>query len=339
MVMEKTGQKTEAPRALLGAMLALAALAGMLWAAGAPSAPETRAECITIPQIEILTPLVDSSVGRVRYVDVKVSATHPPSCAKQEYGVDFTDAYSARYFVLGMEKSNTRFLFNLSSGESRVFRGVVGIPLNAPLGEHRLQMTAYSPADIWKQVSANVSVQVRPFAGSDLLWRTNLTLGWNIIPSMEGAAFLGCEDIRTAYRYSPTKGDYIELERYGAQFVPKAGEPDVPDERGGGLAMFVRKRCTISTVADSGRLDGQQLNLTSNRERSLTVPYPWYGKTKSQMLAAYCPKADADAIAFNYWDAARQRWEPANERPLFAGQVLYIRTGSMGGACALPLEG
>ncbi|VVB66767.1 Uncharacterised protein [Candidatus Gugararchaeum adminiculabundum] len=342
--MEKERERERRLPAGLAFVLALVLLAPILMAGTAASLAAAsdgaaRPECITIPKLEILTPYLNSSVGRVQYVDVRVSATQAPSCGAQTYGVDFTDAYDAHYFVLGMEKSNVRFLFDLAPGESKTYRGVIGIPLDVPAREHRLQMTAYSPANIWKQASGNVTVQVRPFRGSDMLWSANLTLGWNAIPSVKGAAYLGCEGIQKAYRYSPAWDDYIRLERFGAQFVPALGEPDLSSEQAAGLMVFSDKRCTMSIVADSGRLEGQQLTLPPNEEQSVTVPYSWYGMDKSGLMAKYCPSSDARGVHFDEWDAALQRWTPADNQSLHAGQVLMVRTANTGSACTLPLGG
>ena len=322
--MEKGRKKKGAamPRLFAGALL-LALWAGMLCAANAQATQP--AGCAAFPEIRIAQQNLSAYAGRLASANITVVGTQPGSCGLQVYGVDFTNGYDGEQFVLAMKGSIGRNVFALEPGQSKEFTGLIGVPPGTLAGNYSLQVTAYPDADHWKQASAKLALQVRPEAGSDAYWRTGIQVGWNAIPYSTGTGVYGCPNITEAYRYSPYKGDYIQMERYGSLFVTAPFEPNAANEGFGGLFVFSSQRCTMESSVPPISSQGSAVSLRDGQ--MLSIPPAWSGQPSGD-IAASCmeqPHAAQDKVELTRWDAATQTWvSPAASELLGNGQVWRI---------------
>jgi hypothetical protein len=195
-------------------------------------------------------------------------------------------------------------------------------------------LTAYLEADHWKQSSRSIVVEVKPEAGNDAYWENGLEIGWNTVPYAKGVAYFGCDGIITGYRYSPSRGDYIVMDRYGPLFSPAPFEQDIENERFGAMFVFSKKRCTLFGRVPSEALAGSEVSLLGGQ--LLSVPPAWHGQKVSDIVRECRKQTKAIAqVSVGEWDAKSQKWrELLPEREISNGDALRIDPGS---ACSLDL--
>ena len=305
-------------------------------AAGA-AAQMAQPSCSVFPSLSLGDDKITVIAGRLSAMPISVTGAQGSSCGAQQYGVDFTNGYDGKEFVLAINGMQERNLFQLASGNEKTFEGLIGVPPGTPAGNYTVQITAYLESDHWKQVSKTIEVEVKPAAGSDTGWTTALDIGWNLVPYADGVGVYGCDDIMTGYRYSPTTGEYIQMDRFGALFKPAPFEPNVPDERFGGMFVFSAKRCTMESRVPPETLAGANVSLFGGQLLSITPA--WQGK-EAGAIAQECARQSGtqpSQVQMKRWDAAKQEWiTPAQSTILSNGEVWKILPN---GACELSLSG
>ncbi|MFA6214866.1 MAG: hypothetical protein WC717_06360 [Candidatus Micrarchaeia archaeon] len=316
----------------------LVLLVGMLFAASGASgsAGEAAGACAVFPSLSLGEEKVSVAAGRVAIVSVAVSGAQPGGCGAQQYGVDFTNGYDGKEFVLALNGMQERNLFFLLPGKGQSFEGLIGVPPGTPAGNYTVQVTAYAESDHWKQVSKTLQVEVKPLVGSDAYWKTNLQVGWNLVPYAQGMGIYGCDAIITGYRYSPFRGDYIQMDRFGPLFTPAPFEPSVEDEKFGAMFVFSRERCAMESRLPSEALSSPVVSITGGQ--LLSIPPAWHGQ-QAGAIAEACAKqsgASASQVQIRQWDASRQEWAvPSQGDALSNGGVLRIVPS---GSCSLDLS-
>lgn len=335
--MEKENGKKRAAAyavAFAAALLLLLGI-GMAYAASAQFAAAS-ASCSTIPALSVDKNTVTAIAGRLASVQISVTGTQDVSCGPQAYGVDFTNGYSGKDMVFAIKGVLDRNVFSLKPGETKNFTGMIGVPPDISAGNYTIQVTAYSEADHWKQASKNAVLAVKPVLGSDAYWKTDLAVGWNNIPNIDGLGVYGCPDINTAYRYSPYKGDYIVLNRYGSQFVPAPFEPDIENERFGALFVFSRKKCAIESRVPAEAFDNAEISIREGQ--LLSIPPAWHNATVSAILRQ-CIAQSGNAkfqLEAKLWSADKQQWLPLGDSArLMNGQAIRLVPNM---ECALDLQ-
>ncbi|VVB98809.1 Uncharacterised protein [uncultured archaeon] len=264
------------------------------------------AGCASIPEITLAPASLSLPQGGVGTVKLQVRATQPVSCGRQLYGVDFTTAYDAGLFSLGISGVNGTNKFYLWPGEAREFDGLVGASEAIYSGNFTLQATAYNDADHWKQASKTFKVQVSPGNAGAAYWKTNLAVGWNAIPYMQGAGVYGCPEITEAYSYLPGQKEYVRLQRYGPIFaLSPTGSYAVP-ERLGGLFVFSKGRCAMESRLEATEFSGAPIQLYNGQ--LLSVPLPWNGTALSSISNACALQSAYNKAEASRWDADRQVW-------------------------------
>ena len=191
--MEKKGKNI-----LLAAFFAALLVVSLASAAGA--AAQVQSGCAVFPGLSLGDDKITVIAGRISTVPITITGPQGASCGSVQYGVDFTNGYDGKHFVLALNGLQERNLFELGAGKEKTFEGLIGVPPGTEPGNYTIQVTAYLEADHWKQVSKTISVEVKPAAGSDTVWATNLNIGWNLVPYAEGIGVYGCDDIITGYR-------------------------------------------------------------------------------------------------------------------------------------------
>ena len=303
--MEKERKKGIALPLVLAAMALLALLsAGMLYAATASGS--ASADCSIAPELRLEKESITTAEGRVATVKMFVKGIQPVSCGSQVYGVDFTNGYDGKEFSLGLQGISGRNTFALSSGETHEFVGVLSPIPSTTAGDYTLQITAYNDEDHWKQVSQNIAVEVKPHSDADTYWKTPLEIGWNLIPYEAGSAAYGCDAITEAYRYSPSKKDYVEMKRFGPVFQQSDGKDTPPNERFSALFVFSRERCAIESRVAADKFLDAQVQLLGGQ--LLSVPPAWHGAA-AESITSLCEKQGAGKVEMKKWNADSQRWE------------------------------
>jgi len=306
------------------AVLALASALLLMLGVGLAHAIQagSAGSCDVFPELGLERNTVLSEPGRVATVKINVKGMQDIACGSQTYGVDFTNGYDGQEFALAVKGSQERNLFYLKPGETNMFEGLIGIPPGTSPGNYTLQIVAYPETDHWKQKSEKVSLQVRQTDASDAYWGTQLQIGWNLIPNVEGLGIYGCPEINTGYRYSAYKGDYITLNRYGAVFSVAPFEQDVENEKFGGLFVFSTQRCTMESRVPAYLLGNSQVSLRDGQ--LLSIPPAWQGAADEQLVNA-CMKQSknpSDKVEMTIWDNDRQKWmSPAAGKQLNNGEV------------------
>jgi hypothetical protein len=238
--------------------------------------------------------------------------------------------------VLALSGLQERNLLTLGSGKDKTFEGLIGVPPGTPTGNYTVQITAYLESDHWKQVSRTLQVEVKPPAGSDAYWKTNLQVGWNLVPYAQGMGIYGCDGIMTGYRYSPFRGDYIQMDRFGPIFVPAPFEPSVEDEKFGAMFLFSRERCAMESRLPSEALSSPVVSLQGGQ--LLSIPPAWHGQQVGAIAEACARQSGTSAsqVQIKKWDASRHEWAtPSLGNALSNGEVLRIVPN---GGCSLDLS-
>jgi|GEM_PF-3154764 len=296
----------------------------------------TDAACSVFPELSLEKGAISSGPGRVATVKISVKGMQGQSCGLQAYGVDFTNGFDGKDFVLAIKGSQERNLFYLKPGETKTFEGLVGIPPETAAKNYTLQVTAYPESDHWKQASKNFDLEVGAQDAADAYWSTQLQIGWNLVPNAPYLGIYGCPDINTGYRYSAYKGDYITLNRYGAVFSVAPFEQDVANENYGGLFVFSTKRCTLESRVPSDTLRDAQVSLRDGQ--LLSIPPAWNGQTAGKLVQSCMEqsKNPSDAVELKAWDANNQKWTslPLNQQ-LKNGEVVRALANF---DCTLSLE-
>ncbi len=265
---------------------------------------------------------MSAASGRIVSVQLEVRGTQDESCGPQTYGVDFTNGFDGSEFVLAVKGSLDRNIFTLQPGQAKTFEGLIGVPPGTLAKNYTIQVTSYPESDHWKQVSKNIQLEVKPQAGSDAYWKTDLTIGWNNIPNAPDLGVYGCPGVTTAYRYSAYKGDYITLNRYGALFVPAPFEPDMENERFGGLFVFSKESCTMESSVAAETFDKAGVSVRGGQ--LLSIPPAWHNAQVSSIAAACKGQSHSgsDTTEIKLWSADRQKWlSPAQSEKLQNGEV------------------
>ena len=325
----------------IGKILLVAFLAALLVAsiASAASAVAQVAQpsCSVFPGLSLGNDKVTVIAGRLATVPISVTGAQAASCGAQQYGVDFTNGYDGKQFLLALNGMQERNLFSLSPGSGKAFDGLIGVPPGTPAGNYTVQITAYLESDHWKQVSKTISVEVKPAAGSDARWATSLNIGWNLIPYAEGVGVYGCDGIQTGYRYSPAAGEYIQMDRFGARFSPSPFEPHVENERFGGMFVFSTSRCAMESRVAPETLADANISLFGGQLLSIT---PALQGMEAGAIAQECARQSGtppSQVQMKKWDAAKQEWvTPAQSTILSNGEVWKILPT---GACEISLSG
>ncbi|MFA5930468.1 MAG: hypothetical protein WC861_06310 [Candidatus Micrarchaeia archaeon] len=327
--MEKKG------KILLAAFFAALLVVSLASAAGA--ATQAQPGCAVFPSLSLGDEKITVIAGRLSTVPITITGAQAPSCGSVQYGVDFTNGYDGKQFVLAINGLQERNLFTLASGKEKAFEGLVGAPPGTPAGNYTIQVTAYLEADHWKQVSKTIKVEVKPAAGSDARWATAINVGWNLVPYAEGIGVYGCDEIITGYRYSPTNGEYVQMDRFGALFKPAPFEPNVENERFGGMFVFSTRRCAMESRVPPEALYGARVSLLGGQ--LLSIPPAWHG-VEASVIAQECARqtgTQASQVQIRKWDSAKQEWvTPAQSTLLSNGEVWKILPK---GACELSLSG
>ena len=301
--MEKEKKKETAGMVVAGAILLLL-YSGILYAAAASSG--ASADCTLAPELRLEKDSIITAEGRIATVKMYVKGAQPVSCGSQVYGVDFTNGYDGKEFSLGLQGISGRNTFALSSGETHEFVGVLSPIPSTTAGDYTLQITAYNDEDHWKQVSQNIAVEVKPHSDADTYWKTPLEIGWNLIPYEAGSAAYGCDAITEAYRYSPSKKDYVEMKRFGPVFQQSDGKDTPPNERFSALFVFSRERCAIESRVAADKFLDAQVQLLGGQ--LLSVPPAWHGAA-AESITSLCEKQGAGKVEMKKWNADSQRWE------------------------------
>lgn len=307
------------------ALAFVAALLAISLASAASAQGQAQPGCGTVPSLGLGSEKITVVAGRLAVVPITITGAQGASCGSVQYGVDFTNGYDGKQFVLAINGLQERNLLTLAPGASKPFEGIIGVPPGIEQGNYTIQVTAYLESDHWKQVSKTLQVQVKPAAGSDTAWKSGLDIGWNLIPYVQGTGVYGCDGIITGYRYSPTTGEYVVMDRFGARFSPAPFEPNVPDERFGGMFVFSTSRCTMESRVPQEALENAKVSLFGGQLLSITPA--WHGKEAGE-IAKECASqsgTQASQVQLRKWDAARQEWvEPAQTSMLSNGEVWKI---------------
>ncbi len=323
--MKKENGKKRAAAYAAAFAAALLLLLGIGIAYAASMQPAVPARCSVMPALSIDKSAIAAIAGRLATVRISVTGTQGASCGSQSYGVDFTNGYSGKEMVFAIKGVLDRNVFSLKPGETKNFTGMIGVPPGTEPGNYTIQLTAYLEADHWEQVSKNAVLAVKPVLGSDAYWKTDLVVGWNNIPNIDGLGVYGCPDINTGYRYSPYKGDYIVLNRYGSQFVPAPFEPNIENERFGALFVFSRQKCSLESRVPAEAFDKSEISIREGQ--LLSIPPEWHNATVGSILKqciAHSGNANFQLDA-KIWDAGNQKWIPAGEdEHLKNGQALRL---------------
>lgn len=278
--------------------------------------------CSTLPTLELSTSAIQLQSGKVAQVNATITATHGASCGTQIYGVDFTNGFDGNRFYLWLDGENERNLFTLQGGESRTFAAKIGIPPGVPEGNYTVQLTAYSEADHWKQESKKVSVEAWRAAASDAFIATNLEVGWNALPYANGIPIFGCENITYAYRYSPSLGEYVRMERFAAEF---SADESLEDEGAlSALFVFSKQKCTMRSYVSPQMLDS--LPISIGKGALVSVLPKWDGKAVEEVAMQICP----NGASISKWDATLQKW--VNPQQVRFGEAIRI-TARQGTVC------
>ncbi len=317
----------------------LAALwAGAAAATGTDGAGGPGEACILTPQFQVLKQNIRSPSGRTVEIEVAVGGRQAPECGPVQYGVDFTNAYDAPTFYLGVSGAGERQnLFMLEPGQVRIFKMYAGIVPGTAMGNYTLQMTAYSEADHWKQTSQNVSIQVEAMEAGDTYWATQLYVGWNTVPFADGVGVFGCPAISEGYVYSPSREDYVRMVREGATFAPADGAVLPAGEKNSGLFVFSKQRCAIQSLVPPEIFE--RTAVPQEKEHLLTASPVWTGLNSTQLAAEYCPgmppalEGSPNPLPISLWNAFEQRWERLGNRTIQNGQVLRLHERTF--ACSL----
>ncbi len=324
----------------LGIMaLAIAVLLMSVAAAtGTSDATPPSAACILTPQFGIADANISADGGGVAHLRVVIGARQAPECGPMQYGVDFTNAYDAHKFYLGVQGAkDKRNLVTLAPGELKMFDLYVGVVPGTKADAYKLQVTAYSEADHWKQESKPVQVTVLPARADETYWATPLSVGWNTIPYAEGVGVFGCPAITEGYVYSPSMDDFVRMVREGATFAPMGTEALPAGEKNGGLFVFSKQRCAMQSLVPPEIFE--RVPMAQEKEQLLTASPAWAGLNSTQLAQKYCPEMpDALKGAYNpmpisVWNALEQRWEKLGDKPIGNGQVLRLHERTF--ACAL----
>jgi len=318
----------------IAAFFAALLMASLASAAGA--ATQAQAGCAVFPGLSLGDGKITVVAGRLSSVPITIAGAQAASCGSVQYGVDFTNGYDGKRFVLALNGLQERNLFMLASGKEKSFEGLVGVPPDTEPGNYTIQVTAYLEADHWKQVSKTLQVEVKPAAGSDTTWKTNLNIGWNLIPYAQGIGAYGCDEILTGYRYSPTTGEYVQMDRFGARFSPAPFEPNVENERFGGMFVFSTSRCTMESRVPPEALEGAKASLFGGQ--LLSIPSSWHGQEAGAIARACASQSGTQAsqVQLRKWDAKNQEWiMPAQSAILSNGEVWKILPK---GGCELDLS-
>ena len=304
-------------------------------AAGSAAASQAQAGCSVFPGLSLGDEKITVIAGRISTVPITITGAQGASCGSVQYGVDFTNGYDGKQFVLALSGLQERNLFSLASGKEKTFDGLIGVPPGTQPGNFTIQVTAYLESDHWKQVSKTIAVEVKPAAGSDTRWASSLNIGWNLVPYAEGIGVYGCDEIITGYRYSPTTGEYVQMDRFGALFKPAPFEPNVKNERFGGVFVFSTSRCAMESRVPSETLANAKVSLFGGQ--LLSIPPAWHNK-EAGAIAQACAKQTgtlATQVQLRKWDSAKQEWiTPAQSATLSNGEVWKILPK---GACDLEL--
>ena len=310
---------------MFAAFFAALLVVSLASAAGAAATAQAQPGCAAFPGLSLGNEKITVFAGRLASVPITITGAQDASCGSVQYGVDFTNGYDGKQFVLAINGLQERNLLTLASGKEKTFEGLIGVPPGTEQGNYTIQVTAYLEADHWKQVSKTIQVQVKPAAGSDTTWATNLTIGWNLVPYAEGIGVYGCDNITTGYRYSPTNGEYVQMDRFGALFKPAPFEPNVENERFGGMFVFSTTRCAMESRVPPETLANAKVSLFGGQLISITPA--WHGKEASA-IAQECASqtgTQASSVQLRKWDAKNQEWvTPAQSAILSNGEVWKI---------------
>ena len=140
-----------------------------------------------------------------------------------------------------------------------------------------------------------------------------------------GIGVYGCDEIMTGYRYSPTTGEYVQMDRFGALFKPAPFEPNVKNERFGGMFVFSTRRCTMESRVAPETLAGAKVSLFGGQLLSITPA--WNGKEAGSIVQECASQSGTQAsqVQFSKWDAKNQEWiTPAQSASLSNGEVWKI---------------
>lgn len=323
--MEKDKGKKRAAAYAVALAAALFLLLGIGIAYAASLGPTASANCKVLPKLALSTNQSTAAAGRLVSVQISVTGVQPQSCGSQTYGVDFTNGYDGKEFVLAIKGSQDRNLFTLAPGQEKTFDGLIGAPPGTAAKNYTIQVTAYREDDHWAQVSKPLALEVKPEYGSDTSWSTDLTIGWNNIPYALGTGVYGCPGINTAYRYSPYKGDYIVLNRYGALFEPAPFEPNMENEKFGGLFVFSKERCAMESKVPAEAFNSAAVSLRDGQ--LLSIPSAWHNAAFSKLFAACKSQihSPSDRLEAKIWDADSQTWKtPAASGLMKNGQAVRL---------------
>ncbi|MFH1095637.1 MAG: hypothetical protein V1728_05465 [Candidatus Micrarchaeota archaeon] len=307
-------------------------------ATGTGDATGPGGACILTPQFEIADANVSARAGEVGHLRVVIGGRQAAECGPMQFGVDFTNAYDASKFYLGVQGAkDKRNLVTLAPGELKMFDLYAGVVPGTAAGSYKLQVTAYSEADHWKQTSKPVSLTVLPAKADETYWATPLSVGWNTIPYAEGVSVFGCPAITEGYAYSPSLGDFVRMVREGATFSPMGTDAMPAGEKNGGLFVFSKKRCVMQSLVPPEIF--QRAPVAQEKEQLLTVSPDWTDLNATQLAKKYCPQIP-DALVRGYnpmpisvWNAVEQRWEKLGANLIQNGQVLRLHERTF--ACAL----
>ena len=309
--------------AAAGATGTPSAAAGTGGAADTPGTAAYYAACSAAPIVSLDREALSMRAGNVEQIKISVTGSQPARCGIKQYGVDFTNGYDAQNFELALLGSQQRNVFYLSPGQTKEFAGIIGAKPGAEAGNYTIQVTGYLESDHWKQASKSISVHTGKRADSDTMWKTQLQIGWNAVPYVSGIGAFGCPDITTAYRYSPSLGDYVVMQRYGAVFVSSA-QSEMANEKFSGLFVFATSRCTIESSVPPSAFNA---TINANGGQLLSMPPAWQGENASGIIAwcsSFKPGGNG-TMGISHWDARSQKWIPAAVNGTFYnGEVLKV---------------
>jgi len=322
---------------VIAAVFAALLAVSLASAAGAAASAQAQAGCSVFPGLLLGNEKITVVAGRLSSVPITISGAQAASCGSVQYGVDFTNGYDGKQFVLAMNGLQERNLLALGAGKEKTFEGLIGVPPGTEPGNYTVQVTAYLEDDHWKQASKTIQVEVKPAAGSDARWATSLNIGWNLVPYAEGIGVYGCDEIMTGYRYSPTTGEYVQMDRFGALFKPAPFEPSVANERFGGMFVFSTSRCTMESRVAPETLENAKVSLFNGQ--LLSISPAWHNK-EAGAIAQECASqsgTQASEVQLRKWDAKNQEWiTPAQSAILSNGEVWKILPK---GECEIDISG
>ncbi|MFA5106563.1 MAG: hypothetical protein WC506_06420 [Candidatus Micrarchaeia archaeon] len=293
-------------------------------------------DCSVAPGLSV-TPLYlpsyqgfESESGRVHSVEIQVAGRQEESCGNQTYGVDFTNAYAGKDFSLAIDGKQERNLFTLAPGEIKQFKGWIGVTPGTAAGNYTVQVTAYSEADHWNQVSQDINVSVNPSIDySDTYWSVPLGIGWYNIPYVYGTGVFGCDNITEAYGYLASHGEYVKLERYGPVFMPPAGLDDSP------LSLFVFSRGSCVMYGNVPASTWNSLVSPVKGGQLVPVPPAWDGAQVGSMSKACLPGQGVE-LSIKKWDGNSQTWLlPSADSRMSVGEVYQVYSSQL---CNLDLS-